>query len=276
LNTSILIDATHANLSRAIEENEHELFILAGRQDGKILADQNDICWVVARPSWPNFMFKPKFKIDSITQRLQHLGGEIERRRIPPVIKVGPGAEPVDLAGYLQDNGFVDMNMSRPGLAIDLDRIRGDFKGTPGLSVKRVESAERVEDWIRLATEGIWVLEPDFIAGIANDPAVELYVGILGGEVVGVSLLFLAAGVAGIHLVSVPPMFRGRGIGSAMTIIPLLNAKKIGYKIATLQATDVGESLYRRIGFEEYCRFALYRWEGRTYDEFMGQADGRM
>jgi hypothetical protein len=51
------------------------------------------------------------------------------------------------------------------------------------------------------------------------------------------------------------------GIGTAMTVIPLLYAKDNGYNIGVLQASEAGEPVYRKIGFEEYCRFNVYRYQ---------------
>ena len=42
----------------------------------------------------------------------------------------------------------------------------------------------------------------------------------------------------------------------AVTIAPLLEARKDGYKVGTLQATPAGYSLYERIGFRHYCDIA--------------------
>lgn len=48
------------------------------------------------------------------------------------------------------------------------------------------------------------------------------------------------------------------GIGTALTILPLLYAKEKGCKIGVLQASQEGEKIYRKIGFEEYCIFDSY------------------
>ena len=38
------------------------------------------------------------------------------------------------------------------------------------------------------------------------------------------------------------------------------DAKKAGYYIGVLDASKLGESVYRKIGFKEYCRIKYYQW----------------
>lgn len=62
-------------------------------------------------------------------------------------------------------------------------------------------------------------------------------------------------GIAGIYNVATKPDYRGKGIGTAVTLAPLMAAKKKGYEIAWLESSEMAEKLYKRIGFREYCRF---------------------
>ena len=70
--------------------------------------------------------------------------------------------------------------------------------------------------------------------------------------------------VAGIYNVGIIPEARGQGIGTAMTIFLLREAKAAGYRIAILQASDMGVNLYHRIGFATYFKLSMYAWTGHT------------
>ncbi len=37
-------------------------------------------------------------------------------------------------------------------------------------------------------------------------------------------------------------------------------ARANGYRIGTLQSSELGYPVYRRLGFRDVCRFALYLW----------------
>jgi GNAT superfamily N-acetyltransferase len=87
------------------------------------------------------------------------------------------------------------------------------------------------------------------------------------GQPVASSRLILGAGVAGIYGVGTVPEARRRGIGAAMTHVPLLQARALGYRIATLHPSPMGLGSYRRLGFEEYCfldRYVLSKETGET------------
>ena len=56
--------------------------------------------------------------------------------------------------------------------------------------------------------------------------------------------------VVGVYGVAVTPPARGKGIGAAISLKPLLEARdRDGYHHAVLFATEVGVPVYQRIGF---------------------------
>jgi predicted acetyltransferase len=52
-----------------------------------------------------------------------------------------------------------------------------------------------------------------------------------------------------IHGVATVPEARRRGIGTAVTLAALLAARRLGYRIAVLQASSIGQGPYARLGF---------------------------
>ena len=49
-----------------------------------------------------------------------------------------------------------------------------------------------------------------------------------------------------------------------MTLAPLLEARAMGYRIGVLHASEMGLGVYRRLGFQEYCRLGGYVWMGEA------------
>jgi GNAT superfamily N-acetyltransferase len=87
------------------------------------------------------------------------------------------------------------------------------------------------------------------------------YLALLNGESVATSQLFLSAGVAGIYNVTCIAEARGQGIGAAITLAPSLAARGMGYRIAILQASDLGARVYRRLGFQDFGKRNIFLWE---------------
>jgi predicted acetyltransferase len=84
------------------------------------------------------------------------------------------------------------------------------------------------------------------------------YIAYLDGEPVATSFTLFGAGVAGLYAVTVLPEARGRGLGTEMSLHPLREARKRGYHIGVLDATQQGYGIYKRIGFIDVGRPKMY------------------
>ena len=73
--------------------------------------------------------------------------------------------------------------------------------------------------------------------------------------------MVVGGGVAGIHAVTTVPEFRGHGIGTAMTLSPLIDARRMGYAIGVLFSPEMAVGVYRRLGFQEYGKGYIYLWQ---------------
>jgi len=54
------------------------------------------------------------------------------------------------------------------------------------------------------------------------------------------------------------PDTRGRGLAAACTVAATNKAFELGAQLASLQASPMGEGLYRRMGFETIYDYRLY------------------
>ncbi|MFW9820854.1 MAG: GNAT family N-acetyltransferase, partial [Candidatus Thorarchaeota archaeon] len=71
-------------------------------------------------------------------------------------------------------------------------------------------------------------------------------------------LLYLSSGVAGLHAVSTLSEFRNLGFGFTISRFALIDALKMGYNIGVLQASVLGERVYKKLGFQKYCDIFSY------------------
>lgn len=97
-------------------------------------------------------------------------------------------------------------------------------------------------------------------AGLSDQGAWHHYLGYWNGEPVATTSLFLGAGVAGIYFVWTLPSARRQGIGAAITLAALQDARRLGYRLGILGASSMGYSVYQRLGFREYCKLEIYEW----------------
>ncbi len=177
---------------------------------------------------------------------------------------IRPGTPPRDLGQHLVAHGLTHREGAR-GMAADLLALREDLPAPAGLMIEPVGDMEALSKWARAAMTGFGLPETsvdtclDLFVGLRWDLPLRNYLGILEGQPVATSQLFLGAGVAGIYVVATIPEARRQGIGAAMTLAPLRDARAMGYRIGILHASPLGVGVYRQLGFREYCRMSHYR-----------------
>jgi GNAT superfamily N-acetyltransferase len=152
-------------------------------------------------------------------------------------------------------------------MAVNLSTLPEEQPIHPDLRIVPVVDGYALRQWIHVASIGFKIGEKfeqvwyDFFVDAIFSPQFRTYLALLDGKPVGTSQLFLSEGVAGIYNVTCIPEVRGQGIGSAVTLAPLLKAREMGYRIGILQASKQGYSVYRRLGFQDFGNLSLYLWE---------------
>lgn len=274
--TEILTDFSEQALIAAIEGN-----LLGMMPDvfaslpGASYHDAPDIAWFATGISHPLFNGVLRTQIPSdAPARIKRIKSYFQSERLPMIWWVVPSAQPDHLGQLLQAHGLIHFEDSE-GMAVDLHTLE-DQPTRPNLQVQKVDSIELMEEWIQPFVK-VFELPEETIEpvltifgklGLGQDSQWHHYVGTLDGKVVGSSSMYLGVGVAGIYNVSTLPKARKQGVGTALTLAPLLDARQMGYRIGILQASEMGLSIYQRLGFKEYCKISHYvylpSWIQRT------------
>jgi ribosomal protein S18 acetylase RimI-like enzyme len=160
-------------------------------------------------------------------------------------------------------------------MAVDLLALNEGVQRPPNLIIEHVGALDTLKQWTHIALDVFGF--PDSIEGpfldilstVGVDHALtdRLYIGWLDGVAVATAELFLGAGVAGIYWVATVPEARRQGIGAAMTLAPLLDARAMGYRVGVLHSSEMGLGVYQKIGFREYCKLGVYVWKPVTEQE---------
>jgi hypothetical protein len=152
-------------------------------------------------------------------------------------------------------------------MAVNLAPLPDCLPTHPDLRIVPVDNEDALRQWIHIASVGFRIGEEfekvwhDIFVDTISDVRFRTYLALLNGNPVGTSQLFLSENVAGIYNVTCLPEVRGQGIGSAVTLAPLLKARQMGYQIGILQASQKGYNVYRRLGFQDFGHLSLYLWE---------------
>lgn len=176
----------------------------------------------------------------------------------------GPGVDQTPWEAALRHHGFTSDD-DPPAMAVALDELV-EPPLPARLRIERVTDPTALQVWNQTFGTG-YELPPamtahfgDLISDIGFDRELRHYLAYQNETPVAAASLWLAAGVAGIYNVATIPEARGQGIGSAITVAPLQEARALGYRAAILQSSQMGFSVYQRLGFRFLCGMEHYAW----------------
>jgi GNAT superfamily N-acetyltransferase len=186
-------------------------------------------------------------------------------RKLSWLTKVGMSSAKIN--EILLAHGLTFKDSFATEMAVDLSQLPDELPTQPGLRIVPVNDECALKQWIHVASIGFKINEMfekvwyDFFVDTIFDTRFQTYLALLDGKPVGTSQLFLSESVAGIYNVTCVPEARGQGIGSAITLAPLLKAREMGYRMGVLQASQKGFNVYRRLGFQDFGKLSVYLWE---------------
>lgn len=191
----------------------------------------------------------------------EYAGQLTERLRgVPWLWWVGPDSGP-DVADRLGAHG-AELVGTVPVMAMALDRPV-PVDPPPGV---KIETDAALPKWVDVycACFGVPAAAVDDTLRVETErtdagPVVR-FAATVEGRLVGTALLLTTHDVAGVYVVTTTPEYRRRGIGTAITAAALETARERGYRVATLQASSLGEPVYRRMGFEKVAAYRMYRF----------------
>lgn len=187
---------------------------------------------------------------------VEHVTKNLKESKAPAFWWVGPCTEPTNIGQMLEDRGWKN-GSTAPCMVVDLANLQEI--GVEGLQLKEVTTNEELTDWQEVFARAYGLpIEIGRIIDPVLDGRMRLFTALIDGEPVGTTGLFVHKGVPGIYCVSTMAEYRRRGIGAAITAMPLLQARDQGYKIATLQASSMGYPVYKRLGFRDVCDLKIY------------------
>lgn len=279
--------ASEADLCNAVQENMFALFRAMASLPGSELVETEKVCRHLALPSNPMYkgIWRTQLEEEGLDDAIEETIAWFKTRGAPFFFWwTGPGTTPSDLGERLQSHGLISMEeqahelapgiisteMGAPGMVADLRKMNENIlEHTPdGFTISEVLDEQSLSDFKSVLVAGYtipemladgWV-QAAHTAGIGQTPW-RMYLGRLNGEPVATNMILNGAGVAGVYGVAVVPSARGKGIGGAITLQPLLDARSAGYNYGVLYSSEMGIPVYERIGFRQCgIRINRYLW----------------
>jgi predicted GNAT family acetyltransferase len=251
----------------AMDSNLGAFWSCYGRAEGCTLHADPAVTWFYAGIQFSLFNGVSIIDTDQngVNRTFEDLQAKIATQGAPALWWISPLSKPDNIGSLLEQHGVEPVG-EVPAMAINLEDLDGRLDSIPGFTCQKVDGAEMQALWGRIAAIGNGCDEGVINAMEKTESTIDAsryraqrrYIGYLDGEPVASTALVLDAGVAGIYAVATVPEARKKGIGRFLTVMPLLEAKEMGYRVGILQSSSAGYSIYQRIGFTEVFRYRLY------------------
>jgi hypothetical protein len=251
----------------AIEENLFALLRAIGGLPGTDAADDPRMLRFATRLPSPmhNSVARAQLERDEVETAIEDVSAWYGERGTAFFWWTGPQSSPPDLDARLEAAGLTPAGVDWPGMAMSLADIDEELASPDGVVVEEARAEPDVALWAEVFTEAhdvsAWAGESWVEAARRVQFAAlpwRFWIARLDGESAGVGLSFVGAGAVGLYGIGTLASARRRGVGTALTLVPMLGARDDGADIAILHATPDGEKLYPRLGFEEHCRISRF------------------
>ncbi|MCH7899984.1 MAG: GNAT family N-acetyltransferase [Acidobacteria bacterium] len=119
-----------------------------------------------------------------------------------------------------------------------------------------------LDDHIYVASKGFGIpeemLETVLVPAMARRPDATFYAGYVDDQPVSTSIGFIDEGSVSVFNVATLEDLRGRGYGAALTMKAVIDARNQGCEVAFLQSSELGYTVYTRLGFATIFTYDLW------------------
>jgi len=269
--SNVVLDVNPDTMLAAGYEHFAAYELYCGHAPGGEFLDTAELAWAISGVTSPYMNAVVRTRLDpetDVDETIESVIAHARRRSVPLGWFLAPGTRPVDIGSKLEAHGLRHSG-DDPGMTVDLQQLPAHVPAPDGLKIVEVLDQSTLEQWVNTwgdsydADEASRRSRLDFRKSLGLSPALPCrpYLAYLGDQPVATSELFLGAGVAAIMWVGCVPSARRMGIGAAVTLAPLLEARRLGYRIGALTASPMGYRVYQGLGFQEVCRLVVYLWE---------------
>jgi ribosomal protein S18 acetylase RimI-like enzyme len=211
-----------------------------------------------------NRVMRVRLSDDEVDEAIESVMGAHSAARVAGSWWLDPESTPAGIDRALERYGY-SMRERVPAMAIELDRLR-EIELPPGAELVFVRGREQMRE-SQLVVGAGFDMPPAFAEhlaetiapmGDAPDSPVRVVVAKLDGVPVSSAMAVTIGALAGVYNVATLPEARGRGLGRATTLAVLHDAHARGASMGVLESSEMGFSVYKRIGFRHVGDFRLF------------------
>jgi GNAT superfamily N-acetyltransferase len=232
-------------------ENTLALFRFIGALSGHPYTQGAHFDWIKTPNSiWPNALLNMRCSPKKFEEVYMGILTQVQQGILPNQLLHNPG-DPVNLLPLLKARA------SRYSVWCAMSHNLDSPEPTTAnalLNISKINTTHALLPWLTLVETELMQqagLHLSLFERLVQAEPCTLLVGQIEEQAVGTALLFTHKKSAGLYLITTAKKHRGKGIGKAMTLACLQEAKKLGCTNAYLQATTLGIPVYASVGFKE-------------------------
>ncbi len=244
----------------AVDTNHWQAWRLMTEACGGDVLDGGDL--IAVATGAPVAMLNVAFVLRSLAEperALQEAVKFFDERDLPFVLRVREGVDP--RAEQVAEDMGMPYSDTVPGMA--LFPIPETPRPVEGLAIETVRDERTLALFNKVMSEGfgmpLEIATRLLTAAILQQPSAELYLGYWDGEPVATATLIVTGSTAGVYNVVTVEAYRRRGIGEAMTWHCISRGRQSACSLAALQTSQMGQSVYERMGFRMVAPYRTYR-----------------
>jgi len=251
-------------LIKAIEDNQTEFFKCYARTAKGSF--RHDAAVLLVKSGIPlrafNGVFYNNFSAAETENKIEEIKSNFAVDSLPFMWWISPSSRPLNLGNNIEKYGF-KLLARTPGMALIMSHLSVNIPLAGEVTIKKVADEKDMVLWMEVALQsfGIPLAFPEQCLELFNnlrlDKSCLYYLGYVNGCATSVSLLFCGSATAGIYWVGTLASARNKGAGTAVTRHALLDAREMGYSLATLKSSAFGFPIYKKLGFIEYCNMGF-------------------
>lgn len=173
------------------------------------------------------------------------------------------GERDADLRPVCEAAGLVQLGDS-PGMV--LERRLADAVPPPGVDLRAVETPADAQSFARVNAEAYatYGMPPGCAEAqlgrldVMRAPHIVSLLAWRAGVAAAAAMVILTHGIGGVYWVGTVPTARGRGLAELCTRAVGNLAFDLGARVVVLQASVMGEPVYRRMGYREVTRYPYW------------------
>lgn len=241
-------------------ENAWQLFDFMSQNPCKTGQQSEYYHWVKDKNEmliWPNRIYHLKPNLPE--SALEEIVSGVHNHKLPKEIQIKQEAKQESNIQNLIRKGF-KVQREFPALSIQTNTNQLEYNLPPEwkLCIRQVENNKTLSDWSNLLGTGFWSNYPDVGIPLYNvyesiynhNNRIRLFIAYVNDIPAATSMAFGATAGGGIYLVYVKAEFRKHGLGALMTKEAEQWCFQQGHETVILQATQMGEPVYKRIGYK--------------------------